>query len=88
MTEYKRVKLDNFSGLLIIEWSERNPLPGVRDTLHSHCTHIMVDRSACRFADELELPWAKIVHPYRQRLGSALRWMLCARSGALLSLKK
>jgi hypothetical protein len=66
----------------------RNPRPDVLDTLLAHCTRIKVVRLARQFADELELPWAKIVHPHSQRMGSDRRWMLRTRSGELLSLKK
>lgn len=68
--------------------SLRNPRPDVLDTLLTHCTRIKVVRLARQFADELELPWAKIVHPHSQRMGSDRRWMLRTRSGELLSLKK
>lgn len=68
--------------------SLRNPRPDVLDTLLAHCTRIKVVRLARQFADELELPWAKIVHPHSQRMGSDRRWMLRTRSGELLSLKK
>ena len=68
--------------------SLRNPRPDVLDTLLTYCTRIKVVRLARQFADELELPWAKIVHPHSQRMGSDRRWMLRTRSGELLSLKK
>ena len=68
--------------------SLRNPRPDVLDTLLTHCTRIKVVRLARQFADELELPWAKIVHPHSQRMGSDRRWTLRTRSGELLSLKK
>jgi hypothetical protein len=68
--------------------SLRNPRPDVLDTLLCHCTRIKVVRLARQFADELELPWAKVVHPHSQRMGSDRRWMLRTRSGELLSLKK
>ena len=66
----------------------RNPRIDVFDMLLTHCTRIKVVRLARQFADELELPWAKIVHPHSQRMGSDRRWMLRTRSGELLSLKK
>jgi hypothetical protein len=56
--------------------SLRNPRPEVLDTLLSHCTRIKVVRLARQFADELELPWAEIIHPHSQRMGSDRRWML------------
>lgn len=68
--------------------SLRNPRLDVLDTLLTHCTRIKVVRLARQFADELELPWAKIVHPHSQRMGSDRRWTLRTRSGELLSLKK
>ncbi len=68
--------------------SLRNPRTDVLDTLLTHCARIKVVRLARQFADELELPWAKIVHPHSQRMGSDRRWMLRTRSGELLSLKK
>ena len=68
--------------------SLHNLRPEVLDTLLSHCTRIKVVRLARQFADEIELPWAKIVHPHSQRMGSDRRWMLRARNGDLLSLKK
>jgi len=66
----------------------RNPRSEVFDMLLTHCTRIKVVRLARQFADELELPWAKIVHPHSQRMGSDRRWMLRTRNGELLSLKK
>lgn len=66
----------------------RNPRADVLDTLLTHCKRIKVIRLARQFADELELPWAKIVHPHSERMGSDRRWMLRTRSGELLSLKK
>ena len=66
----------------------RNPRPDVLDTLLAHCTRIKVVRLARQFADELELPWEKIIHPHSQRMGSDRRWTLRTRSGELLSLKK
>ena len=68
--------------------SLRNPRPDVLDTLLAHCTRIKVVRLARQFADELDLPWAELVHPHSQRMGSDRRWMLRTRSGELLSLKK
>lgn len=68
--------------------SLRNPRPEVLDILLTHCTRIKVVRLARQFADELELPWAKIVLPHSQRMGSDRRWMLRTRNGELLSLKK
>jgi hypothetical protein len=68
--------------------SLHNPRPEVLDTLLTHCTRIKVVRLARQFADELELPWAKIIHPHSQRMGSDRRWMLRTRNGELLSLKK
>lgn len=68
--------------------SLRNPRPEVLDMLLTHCTRIKVVRLARQFADELELPWAKIIHPHSQRMGSDRRWMLRTRNGELLSLKK
>lgn len=68
--------------------SLRNPRPEVLDMLLAHCMRIKVVRLARKFADELELPWAKIVHPHSQRMGSDRRWMLRTRNGELLSLKK
>lgn len=66
----------------------RNPRADVLDTLLTHCNRIKVIRLARQFADELELPWAKIVRPHSERMGSDRRWMLRTRSGELLSLKK
>lgn len=66
----------------------RNPRLEVLDTLLGHCTRIKVVRLARQFADELALPWAKIVHPHSQQMGSDRRWMLRTRRGELLSLKK
>ncbi len=66
----------------------RNPRLDALDTLLTHCTRIKVVRLARQFADELELPWAKIVYPHSQRMGSERRWTLRTRSGELLSLKK
>jgi len=43
---------------------------------------------ARQFADELELPWAKVIRPHSHRMGSDRRWMLRTRNGELLSLKK
>lgn len=68
--------------------SLRNPRPDVLDNLLTHCLRIKVVRLARQFADELELPWAKIVYPHSQRMGSDRRWMLRTRNGELLSLKK
>lgn len=68
--------------------SLRNPRPEVLDMLLSHCMRIKVVRLARQFADELDLPWAKIVHPHSLRMGSDRRWMLRTRNGELLSLKK
>ena len=66
----------------------RNPRLDVLDTLLAHCTRIKVVRLARQFADELELPWAKVIRPHSHRMGSDRRWMLRTRNGELLSLKK
>ncbi len=62
--------------------------PAVLDTLLSHLTRIKVVRLAHALAEELELPWAHLARNHSERMGGGKRWVLSARTGDRLNLKR